>query len=291
VGDVVSRARTVTNFHGMYRWGYVRIVPPAGQPEAPKREWIVDVKPGGRMAQQVWRPLFAVIEQRWRERFGGLEVDALRKALAAVVARLDPGLPDCMPILGFGLTCRPPSRGSPKVESIDASGLALPSLLSRVLLAFALAFEEKSVLSLAIRANPLRVLDAEPTRVRDLPVLTGVSKESLAMAMGVLNKARLVDTGKEGAWKVVSLTGRGLEAQRAATEGLARLESAWAKKHPIAELRAALEPIVGNGTRSGSLLFQGLEPYPNSWRAMVRRPEVLPHFPMVLHRGGFPDGS
>jgi hypothetical protein len=24
---------------------------------------------------------------------------------------------------------------------------------------------------------------------------------------------------------------------------------------------------------------------------MVRRPDVLPHFPMVLHRGGYPDGS
>jgi hypothetical protein len=35
----------------------------------------------------------------------------------------------------------------------------------------------------------------------------------------------------------------------------------------------------------------GLEPYPDGWRASVRRPETLPHFPMVMHRGGFPDGS
>jgi len=27
------------------------------------------------------------------------------------------------------------------------------------------------------------------------------------------------------------------------------------------------------------------------WRAKFRRPEVLPHYPMVLHRGGYPDGS
>lgn len=39
------------------------------------------------------------------------------------------------------------------------------------------------------------------------------------------------------------------------------------------------------------LLMQGLEPYPDGWRAKVRRPEVLPHYPMVLHRGGYPDGS
>ena len=35
----------------------------------------------------------------------------------------------------------------------------------------------------------------------------------------------------------------------------------------------------------------GLQPYPDGWRAKVRAPETLPHHPMVLHRGGFPDGS
>jgi hypothetical protein len=35
----------------------------------------------------------------------------------------------------------------------------------------------------------------------------------------------------------------------------------------------------------------GLEPYPDNWRTDVRPPQMLPHFPMVLHRGGFPDGS
>jgi Leucine carboxyl methyltransferase len=39
------------------------------------------------------------------------------------------------------------------------------------------------------------------------------------------------------------------------------------------------------------VLFGGLEPYPDNWRASVRRPATLPHFPMVLHRGGYPDGS
>ena len=37
--------------------------------------------------------------------------------------------------------------------------------------------------------------------------------------------------------------------------------------------------------------MRGLEPYPDGWRAKVRRPEALPHYPMVLHRGGYPDGS
>jgi hypothetical protein len=38
-------------------------------------------------------------------------------------------------------------------------------------------------------------------------------------------------------------------------------------------------------------LFQGLEPYPDNWRASVRAPRTLPYYPMVLHRGGYPDGS
>jgi hypothetical protein len=293
LAQLVSRARTLTNFRGMVRWGYIRIMPPPDdpRPKPPKQEWIVEAKEGGRMAQQVWRPLLGVIEERWRERFGGLEVDALRAALGAVVGRLDSRLPDCMPILGYGLLCRPPSPKLPKVESIDPAGLPLPSLLSRVLLAFALEFEQVSPLSLAICANPLRVLGGEPVKVRDLPILTGVSKESHAMAMGILRKAKLVVESKDGAWQVVSLTDRGREAQGAVQEGLAKLERAWAKKYAIAELRAALEPVFGDGTRKGSPLFQGLEPYPDGWRAMVRQPETLPHFPMVLHRGGFPDGS
>jgi hypothetical protein len=43
--------------------------------------------------------------------------------------------------------------------------------------------------------------------------------------------------------------------------------------------------------RSLSPLFRGLEPYPDGWRASLRRPNTLPHYPMILHRGGFPDGS
>ena len=55
-----------------------------------------------------------------------------------------------------------------------------------------------------------------------------------------------------------------------------------------AALRASLEPLAAGQPPP---LFGGLEPYPDNWRAVARRPDVLPHFPMVLHRGGYPDGS
>jgi hypothetical protein len=59
----------------------------------------------------------------------------------------------------------------------------------------------------------------------------------------------------------------------------------------ISELLGALAPIVGDGTRAGSPLFEGLESYPDGWRAQVAAPDLLPWFPMLLHRGGYPDGS
>jgi hypothetical protein len=60
----------------------------------------------------------------------------------------------------------------------------------------------------------------------------------------------------------------------------------------VAGLRAALEPLAGDpDDAANSPLMAALEPYPDNWRADVRPPQTLPYFPMVLHRGGFPDGS
>jgi hypothetical protein len=60
----------------------------------------------------------------------------------------------------------------------------------------------------------------------------------------------------------------------------------------VAGLRAALEPLAGDPDNPAqSPLMAGLEPYPDNWRADTPPPRTLPHFPMVLHRGGFPDGS
>jgi hypothetical protein len=52
----------------------------------------------------------------------------------------------------------------------------------------------------------------------------------------------------------------------------------------ISTLRAGLEGLLPS-------LWLVLEPYPDGWGASVQKLAVLPYFPMVLHRGGFPDGS
>ena len=81
------------------------------------------------------------------------------------------------------------------------------------------------------------------------------------------------------------------EASRAR---LAELEQRWSSEHGAGTLNAIRSPLsrlVGDGTASDSPLLIGLRHPPGTWRADLPRRETLPHFPMVTHRGGFPDGS
>jgi DNA-binding MarR family transcriptional regulator len=303
VGEIERLARTKTNWHGMQRWGYIRIEPDPtdSRPKPPPRDWIVRLTPGGRRAREVGRPLFGEIEKRWRERFGADEFDDLRESLWAVARQFDGELPDCMPILGYGLFSRGPDAGeratSARSDGAGGSRLPLSALLSRVLLAFAIEFEGESELSLAISANLLRVLNEKGVRVRDLPRLTGVSKESLSMAMGILRKKRyaVIEPEKTGGrTKVVRLTAKGREAQDSYRKLLAAIEKRWETRfgeEPVGALRESLERLAGEPGAQTPPLFRGLEPNPDGWRAAKPKPETLPHFPMVLHRGGFPDGS
>ena len=59
----------------------------------------------------------------------------------------------------------------------------------------------------------------------------------------------------------------------------------------VAELRASLLAVAGDGTRDGSPLFAGLVAQANGWRAQVPPPGPLPWHPLVWYRGGYPDGS
>jgi DNA-binding MarR family transcriptional regulator len=293
VRELERRARTQTNWDGMQRWGYIVVQPdPAdSRPKPPRSHWVVRATPKGRQAQEVWRPLFAAIEKRWQERFGKQEIDQLRESLWALLSQMDVELPDCLPILGYGLLSRgpDPKTGAPGgLKASSGSRLPLSALLSQVLLAFAIEFERESDLSLAISANVVRVLDEKGVPVRDLPLLSGVSKEAISMAMGYLQKRQVATVEPDpagGRAKVALLTPQGRKAQDAYRQLLGIIEERWQArfgKDTIRILRKMLE---------GLALFRGLEPYPDGWRASIRKPHTLPHYPMVLHRGGFPDGS
>jgi hypothetical protein len=290
VAELGRLARTPTNLDGMRRWGYLAI-------DGTGAQATLRLRAAGRRAAAAWEPLPDEIEGRWRQRIGAPGVDRLRAALATFVTRFEVELPDCLPILRHELFCDrgdvAPVRDQALSRDADAA-ISLWSLLSRTLLAFAREYEQDARLSLAVTADVLRVLDPEAVHVADLPRVSGVSKEALAMALKLLEKRGLVDVGSDGRRRVGRLTERGARAQARGARRVTACEAHWRERFGAAavdELRAALEPVVVDATRGGSPLFAGLEPYPDGWRAHVRPPETLPHFPMVLHRGGYPDGS
>jgi methyltransferase (TIGR00027 family) len=300
VAELERLARTGTNLDGMRRWSYITIDGTAkkNHKSRPGPGAVLCATPRGLQARQVWTPIAGLTEQRWRERFGAEQVARLKDALLAVVTRLDPGLPDCLPILGADLASRAPDPAlPPRPGPVDLPTLPMSALMSRVLLSFALDYERESALSLAVCANLLRVLGEGGIRLRDLPGLTGISREAVSWALGILVGARLAaeepdPTASRG--KVARLTPRGAAAQRAHQDLLATTEARWRDRFgadSIAALRQPLEALAIAPAGHLPALFGGLEPYPDGWRARLRPPGVLPYYPMVLHRGGYPDGS
>jgi len=325
VAELRRRARTGTNLDGMRRWRYVTYTPDPGRDKRPRADAIVAPTAAGRRARAVWPAVTKEVEARWRTRFGPVAIDRLRAALVGIVARLDPALPDCLPILGHGLRCEVPdgylaasghafdSEGGAGSDSADtavggtepaadaepaahaeAAALPLWALLSKALLAFALQYERGPGPSLAVSANVLRVLSSDGVRTRDVPALAGISKEAVAMAVGLLAKTGLAAEGADpggSRYKITRLTGAGVAARDAYPARTADVEADWRTcfgAGRVDALRAALEPLAAGDPPP---LFAALEPYPDNWRARVKPPALLPHYPMTLHRGGYPDGA
>jgi DNA-binding MarR family transcriptional regulator len=290
VSELHRRSRTtLSQLHGLQRWRYLRV--------SDERDPLLRPTSKCRAAQEIWRPLAGEIEARWRDRFGSDSVAALRASLGAIIDQLDVDLPDYLPITS-------PTQNSklatpaPRRRLADTSELDVSVLLAQVLMAFTLDFEAVSRLSLPIAANTVRVLDSTGVRIRDLPALTGVSKEAHAMAYGLLRRRQCVVIEPDpnaSRGQVLRLTERGERSQANYLRNLSETEAAWRTRFgevAIDGLRSALARIVGDQpTAEASPLFEGLRPYPDGWRAKVRKPTTLPHYPMVLHRGAYPDGA
>ena len=273
----------ITNLGGLQRWGYISV----GQTDQRVR-----LEPGGRRAQQVWRPLAGEVEQRWRARFGDAAIDELRQALSSVA---DPALPLYLPVLGYSDGMRAGHvRGAPGAVAED-----LAALLSQALLSFTLEYEDEAALSLAMSANVVRVLSADGIPIRDLPARSGVSKEAITAAIGFLqrNGYAAVDHDPADRSRLVRLTDEGLAAQAQGARLAKAVEQRWRKR-----LGGDFDRLT-KALITGRQLALGLQPYPDGWRA-ARNPyrarthavladpvSALPQYPMVLHRGGYPDGS
>lgn len=246
-------------------------------------------------AREVWEPLFATIEERWSQRFGKKLLGELRTRLTDNVTRIEIRLPEALPILKHGLGNQIASSERSAAPAAEVERLPLSALLSKPLLAFALAYERDLVLSLAIGANVLRLFDEDALRARDLPRLAGVSKEAIAMALGFLSKRGFATVEKDASGaRVVRLTAKGREARRAYECRLAAVEERWRERFgndAVDRLCSLLAEITTENGEPSPRLLEGLTPHPENWRAALASPTTLPHFPMVLHRGGYPDGS
>jgi len=282
LSEVKANGR-ITNFDGLQRWGYVRVEPV---------DKTVHPEPGGLQAQKVWRPLVGEIEERWRERFGDAAIDELRQALSSVA---DPALPLYLPVVGYADGMRAGHvRDAPGAVAED-----LAALLSQALLAFTLEYEDESELSLALSADVVRVLSVDGVPMRDLPARSGVSKEAITAAVGFLqrNGYAAVEPDPASSSKLVKLTEQGLAAQAQHSRLAKAVERRW-KKRLGGDFDRLSKALI-----TGRQLALGLRPYPDGWRA-ARNPyrarteavladptSALPRYPMVLHRGGYPDGS
>jgi DNA-binding MarR family transcriptional regulator len=304
VGELVAavglpKQHALSRLGGVERWGYVSVGTSGrdregyGSARGTKDAWQVRFTPAGERAVAIWPALPDEIEARWLERFGAVELDGLVESLRAADEALDMSLPDFLPVVSSsnGMALEAPSVS----ERRAPEDLPLVVLLAHALMAYTLDFEGSSTLSLPLSANVLRVLGDEPIPVRELPALTGISKEAVEVSLTALSKTKyVVVEGAPKSRRTIRLTTAGRDQQADDSRLHVRIESRCA----VADrLRAALDRILDHPG-----LVAGLTPYPDGWRASKPYAEHtqavladprgrLPHYPMVLHRGGWPDGS
>jgi hypothetical protein len=303
----LPKQQALSRLGGIERWRYVSLENAAGSGKregygsarGTKDDWGVRYTPAGERAAAIWPALPDEIEARWRERFGPAEIDELAGALRAVDGAAEMGLPDFLPI-----------AGSPNGMALELPGVTdrrrpedspLVVLLGHALMSYTLDYEKASPLSLPLSANVVRVLDGDGTPVRVLPERAGISKEAVEGSLTALRRTRyVVVDGAPASKRVARLTPAG-EELRAGDRGLHdRVGKQWANRFGadvLGRLRETLERVLDHRA-----LAAGLTPHPDGWRsskpylplteALLADPRGrLPHHPMVLHRGGWPDGS
>jgi DNA-binding MarR family transcriptional regulator len=306
VADLVP----LTNLAGLERWGYVTVGPdPADRrPAPPRRDHIVRPTRWGRRAQQIWAPLTGVISERWRERFGAAAVDQLTGALHAVARPPADAWPPFLPVSGG--QAAGPAREQPSVSPEHRVASAdLATLMARALMSFRAEFESESAVPLPVSANVLRVLSAGGVALREVPRRAGISKEAASVSAGWLERHGYVVNEPDpaaGRGRQVRLTPRGEQAQDDYRRLADRIGDGWRARSGdgvIDGLTGALRALYAQPDgQQQPLIGAGLVPYPDGWRAhppyqrltedMIADPAgALPHYPMVTHRGGYPDGS
>jgi len=286
VRELRAQARAACNLGGLERWGWITVGDAGGGRRAGYGSHrgvtsgtVLRVTRAGAYARRLWPEVAAGVEQRWRDRFGGAAVDALRDALGRHAGGMPSAPPEVHPSDGF--------RTHVVEGPAPSADGWLGGLLGQALTSVTLGHEQHSAVSLPLAADFLRVIGGQTVRIRDLPALSGVSKQAVAMATGFLERRGRAQIGPP---RSVTLTGAG----RAALDDY----RARAADGEDQALREALEAVVSQR----EALADGLVPPPGGWRGdkpyltqtqrvLADPAAALPWHPMVLHRGGWPDGS
>jgi hypothetical protein len=220
VATLRERARTDRLLlEGLCRWRYLRLIPARGEvphETVPRHDVGADHPPRPPRPRDLAcaaLPPGRALAQPLRRRCGR----SPPPALATIFTRLPRNPPAFLPVV------YPTQNGKaeatpvgPPSHPVGADTADLVTLLAGVLLSFTTDFEAESRLSLPISANTLRVLGREPRRLRDLPRLTGGSKESNAMCMGFLERrdcAVIEPDPAASRGQVIRLTDRGVLAR------------------------------------------------------------------------------
>jgi hypothetical protein len=281
-----SRAKAACNIGGLERWGWISVGDAGdkrrdgfGTHRGVKGDTVVRPTRAGVYARKLWPQVVSGVEEQWRSRFGGEVINRLQDALVTLAPQMPWSPPEVHPSDGF-------FTHVVVGEAVDAPR-PLVALLGQTLTAFTLDHERNVKVSLPLRANVLRVIDSGVIRIRDLPALTGLSKEGIAMATGFLQRRGLATLEPQ---RAIRLTPKGVDALDDYRRRAARQEHSG--------LRSALEAVLAQR----DALTAGLVPPEGCWRgerpylAQTQRcladpTGALPWQPMVLHRGNWPDAS
>jgi hypothetical protein len=294
-GELGARTGLETNLNGLRRWGYVAVDGAPADREAVRiqPDLVLRATASGTRARIAWATALDEVQRRWQDRFG--EASArLGAALGTIDAGLGPAQPDSLPILGPALSNV--GRAEDVSRSVGrATEPAFAIRLGRVMTAFALETDAASAVPMAVGANLLGVAGDEPVAVPELPALSGVSGPAIAMALTVARKRGLVEpAATDGRTKRIRLTEVGAKAKAGFAAALRSVEERWAEQHgrpAVDALRLALSALVEPLDSPAASIRAGLAPPADGWRASEPADRVLPHAPMVLHRGGWPDGA
>ncbi|MGH9105098.1 MAG: hypothetical protein ACRDZX_04535 [Acidimicrobiales bacterium] len=285
LGRLQRKAEAHCNIGGLERWGWIAVGEQNGThrtgygtQKGLKADTVVRPTRAGSYARRLFPQAVEAVEQRWRHRLGTTLIDELRAGLAGPAMPWSP--PEVHPSDGFL------SHVVDADDEVVEDG-PLVALLGQTLTAFTVEQEDGAAISLPLAANFLRVLDAQPLAVKDLPACTGLSKEAVAMALGFLQRRHLTTTDPG---RTVRLNSKGQDLFQTYRK------RAWQSED--AGLRAVLSRLL----EQTEALSAGLTPPEGGWRArppylaqthrLLANPTgALPWHPMVLHRGGWPDGS